>query len=182
MGVSRRNYAARRGVSEAAVRKAIATGRITTLADGTIDPARADSEWGARTDPAQQRGQQVPKEAIRAVANTLRDAGADPSGTDATGGGSYFLRARTTNEVLKAQTAKVRLAKMKSEVIDRARATALVFALARQECDAWTNWPARSAALMAAELGVDPASMQKVLEKHVRAHLTELAEVKPDFR
>ena len=41
MGVSRRSYAAQRGVSEAAVRKAIATGRITTLPDGTIDPARS---------------------------------------------------------------------------------------------------------------------------------------------
>ena len=56
MGVSRRSYAAQRGVSEAAVRKAIATGRITTLQDGTIDPDRADSEWGAQTDPAKQRG------------------------------------------------------------------------------------------------------------------------------
>ena len=34
----------------------------------------------------------------------------------------------------------------------------------------------------AAELGVEPAAMQKVLEKHVRAHLDELAEVRPDFR
>ena len=38
MGLSRRAYAAQRGVSEAAVRKAIATGRITTLPDGTIEP------------------------------------------------------------------------------------------------------------------------------------------------
>ena len=37
MGVSRQSYAAQRGVSEAAFRKAIATGRITTLPDGTID-------------------------------------------------------------------------------------------------------------------------------------------------
>jgi hypothetical protein len=36
--------------------------------------------------------------------------------------------------------------------------------------------------LMAAELGVEPAAMQKALEKHVRAHLDELAEVRPDFR
>ena len=43
MGVSRRSYAAQRGVSEAALRKAIATGRITTLPDGTIDPDRADA-------------------------------------------------------------------------------------------------------------------------------------------
>ena len=99
MGVSRRSYAAQRGVSEAAVRKAIATGRITTLPDGTIDPATADSEWGAQTDPAKQRGQQarlmaletaagttraaaatkpVPQAALKAVADTLRDAGTDP--------------------------------------------------------------------------------------------------------
>ena len=140
MGVSRRSYAAQRGVSEAAVRKAIATGRITTLPDGTIDPARADSEWGAQTDPAKQRGQHarqmgaetaagtaraaatkpVPQAAIRAVADTLRDAGTEPGGTEATGGEVSFLRARMANEVLKANTAKVRLEKMKAEVIDRA--------------------------------------------------------------
>ena len=51
MGLSCRAYAAQRGVSEAAARKAIATGRITTLVDGTIDPDRADSEWGAQTNP-----------------------------------------------------------------------------------------------------------------------------------
>ena len=55
MGVSRRSYAARRGVSGAAVRKASTTGRITTLPVGTIDPDRADAEWGAQTDPAEQR-------------------------------------------------------------------------------------------------------------------------------
>ena len=94
MGVSRRSCAAQRGVSEAAERKAIATGRITTLPDGTIDPARADFEWGAQTDPAKLRGQHakhmgaetaagtaraaatkpVQQPAIRAVADTLRDA------------------------------------------------------------------------------------------------------------
>ena len=48
MGVSRRSYAAQRGVSEAAVRKAIATGRITTLPDGTIDP---DGAAALRVEP-----------------------------------------------------------------------------------------------------------------------------------
>ena len=48
MGVSRRSYAAQRGVSEAAVREAITTGRITKRPDGTIDPARADAEWAHR--------------------------------------------------------------------------------------------------------------------------------------
>jgi hypothetical protein len=54
MGVSRRAYAALRGVSEAAVRKALATGRIAAEPDGTIDLVRADLIWGAATDPAKQ--------------------------------------------------------------------------------------------------------------------------------
>ncbi len=98
MGVSRRSCAAQRGVSETAERKAVATGRITTLPHGTIDPARADFEWGAQTDPAKLRGQHtrqmdaetaarttraaatksVPQAANRAVAYTLREAGTDP--------------------------------------------------------------------------------------------------------
>jgi glycerophosphoryl diester phosphodiesterase len=41
--------------------------------------------------------------------------------------------------------------------------------------------PARAAALIAVELGIDPAAMQKVLEAHVRAHLDELAEVRLDL-
>ena len=84
MGVSRRSYAAQRGVSEAAVRKAIATGRITTLPDGTIDPTRADAEWGVPTDRATQRCMHAclmamditdgaVKDAIKTVTNTLDD-------------------------------------------------------------------------------------------------------------
>ena len=53
---------------------------------------------------------------------------------------------------------------------------------ARNLMPAWVNWPARVAALMAAELGVEAHPMQKVLETHVRAHLADLAEVRPEFR
>ncbi len=56
MGISIRAYGRHRGVSDAAVRKAIKAGRITPEADGTIDPEKADAEWGRNTDVAQQRG------------------------------------------------------------------------------------------------------------------------------
>ena len=129
--------------------------------------------------------------AVAAVGDTLREQGLS---APAVGGGTTFLQAKTANEVLKAQERRIRLQKLKGELIERARALALVFRLAREERDAWVNWPARAAALMAAELSascadvtgqqitVEPAAMQKVLEKHVRAHLDELAEVRPDFR
>ena len=68
------------------------------------------------------------------------------------------------------------------ELIDRAKAVAQVFRLARDERDAWVNWPARVAAVIAAELEVDAHKLHTVLEGHVREHLAELAEVRPSLR
>lgn len=201
MGVSRRKFAQMRGVSEAAVRRAIASGRISVEPDGTIDPDKASREWDAHTDPAKQRGanaqalgtataagtarareatKPVPRAAIEAVGETLREAGADPD--PGAGGEVSFLRARMANEVLKAQTAKVKLAKMKGELVDRARATSMVFDLARRERDAWLHWPARVAANMAADLGVEAHDMEQVLDKYLRAHMADLAEIKIELR
>ena len=50
MLLSRREYAAHRGVTVAAVQKAVETGRIT-LIDGKIDPEKADKEWVENTNP-----------------------------------------------------------------------------------------------------------------------------------
>ena len=49
--------------------------------------------------------------------------------------------------MLKAQERSVRLQKLKGELVDKARAEALMFRLAREERDGWVNWPARVAAL-----------------------------------
>jgi hypothetical protein len=59
---------------------------------------------------------------------------------------------------------------------------AQVFRLARDERDAWVNWPARAAAIIAAELEVDSYRLHGVLERQVRAHLAELAEIRPNLR
>ena len=71
--------------------------------------------------------------------------------------------------------------RLKGELIDRARATAQVFTLARQERDAWVQWPARVAADLAAALGLETHTVQVELEAAVKAHLAELAELKPRF-
>ncbi|MBC7737401.1 MAG: hypothetical protein H7245_09345, partial [Candidatus Saccharibacteria bacterium] len=117
------------------------------------------------------------------VGETLREEGLP---TPVTGGGTTFLQAKTANEVLKAQERKLKLAKLKGELIDRDRALGLVFRLAREERDAWVAWPARAAALMASNWGVmiadhgvlEPAMRQKVREAHVRAQLEGLAKVR----
>jgi hypothetical protein len=53
-GVSRRAYARLHGVSEGAVRKAIAAGKIPVMPDGLIDPAVADTAWLRNRDTGQQ--------------------------------------------------------------------------------------------------------------------------------
>lgn len=179
MGISIRAYARHRGVSDTAVHKAIRAGRITTEPDGTLDADRADREW-ARNSEEPRAGTRRP--AVKVVVPPAEEAGAPPpSGAmgGSTAGGTSLLHARTVNEVVKAQTNKVRLARLKGELVDRPQAIAHVFKLARAERDAWLNWPARISAQLAAGLGTDQHAMHVALENAVREHLQELGELRP---
>ena len=203
-GMSERQYAAHVGLSRGAIQKAKAAGRLVLHEDGSIDATASDQRRAETTDPSKVRSDRgvsgaakaprtktpapklkpVPEAAVAAVGDTLREQGLT---APAVGGGTTFLQAKTANEVLKAQERRIRLQKLKGELVDRARAETLMFRLARDERDAWVTWPARVAALMASELTaalgdgceVEAALMQKVLEAHVRAQLDSLAEIRP---
>src|SRR5512134_962654 len=139
LGMSERAYAAHAGISRGAVQKARASGRLVLHADGSIDAAASDARRAQATDPAMQRGRQrsplrpVPDAAVGAVSETLREQGllapsaAGGMGAPADAKGVTYLQARTANEVLKAQERKMRVQTLKGEMVDRARATALVF-------------------------------------------------------
>jgi hypothetical protein len=199
---SNRELARQLEVSETAVRRAEKAGRIRREADGSWDAARVKATWSDNTDQAQQRPPRergnrsrraalkpVPEAALGAVRDTLREHGEPVSAA-----GMTFMQARTANEVLKAQERRLRLQQMKGELVDRAQAVAQVFRLARDERDAWVNWPARVAAVMAAELSaacseaaggtveLDAHRLHSLLERHVREHLAELAEIRPSLR
>ena len=183
MGLSIRAYARHRGVSHVAVKKAIDTGRITPLPDGTIDPDTADAQWAQNT--LQPRRAAAPEKIsttkarpATAEAPPQRDA-ADASTAPMSAGGTSLLQARTVNEVLKAKLNNLELAHRKKELVDRAQAVAHVFKLARIERDAWLNWPARISGQMASALGVDAHQMHVALEAAVREHLIELGELRP---
>jgi hypothetical protein len=187
---SNRELARQLGVSETAVRRAEKASRIRREPDGSWDPAKVKAAWSDNTDQAQQRHARsgrpavkrralkpVPEVALGAVRDTLREHG-EPIAA----GAMTFMQSRTANEVLKAQERRLRLQQMKGDLVDRAKAVAQVFRLARDERDAWVNWPARVAAMIAAELEVDPHQLHTVLERQVREHLNELAEVRPNLR
>ena len=194
-GLSERQYAVHVGLSRGAIQKAKDAGRLVLFADGSIDAVASDERRAAMTDPAKSRAapkataapkpklKPVPEAAVASVGETLREEGLP---APVAGGGTTFLQAKTANEVLKAQERRIRLQKLKGELVDRARAETLMFRLARAERDAWVTWPARVAALMASELvatlgdgiTVEAALMQKVLEAHVRAQLDSLADIR----
>ena len=183
--MSEREYAAHAGISRGAVQKARTSGRLVLHADGSIDAAASRCTPGAG-DRSVDAARPAPTIVASGAGGRRRRgrgdaARAGPAGAAAAGGMTY-LQARTANEVLKAQERKMRLQKLRGELVDRARAIALVFRLARQERDAWAGWPARVAAMMAADLGIGAHAMQTVLEKYARQHLGELAEVRPELR
>ena len=140
-GMSERDYAARVGLSRGAIQKEKAAGRLVLHPDGSIDAEASDARRAVATDPSKQRSapaavsapvrpklKPVPEAAVAAVGDTLREQGlAVPT----PGGGMTFLQAKTANEVLKAQERRVRLQKLKGELIERARALSVVFRLAR---------------------------------------------------
>ena len=53
MGITQRELARRMGVTPQAVNKRVKAGRLTLLADGTLDPDVAEREWNATREPAQ---------------------------------------------------------------------------------------------------------------------------------
>ncbi|WP_086930607.1 elements of external origin [Agarilytica rhodophyticola] len=184
MGISIRAYARHRGVSDTAVRKAIKTGRITKESDGSIDIEKADKEWQINTESTfsnlsktvskanKPKSRPISQEAMDAVDDTLKEK---PGST------TTYVQARTANEILKAQTQRVKLAELKKELVNRDKAVAHVFRLAREERDAWQRWPSRIAAEMASQLAVDQHTLHTLLDRYVLQHLSELADITVTF-
>ena len=174
-GMSEREYSHHSGLSRGAVQNAKRGGRLVFYADGSINAAASDVRRAEMTDPDQQR----------------RSLGGDAAlPTSGSGGADSYLKARTALTVYQAQERQLAIQKKKGTLVDRARAEALVFRLARQERDVWVTWPARVAALMAAQVAaevektssmpvmIEAAIVQRVLETHVRKQLEALADLR----
>ncbi|SDG03560.1 hypothetical protein SAMN04244550_03303 [Rhodobacter capsulatus] len=170
--MSEREYSAHSGLSRGAIQKARKASRLVVYSDGSINAAASDVRRADMTDPDQQR----------------RSTG--DSGFSGPADSSSYLKARTALTVYQAQDKQLGIQKKKGTLVDRARAEALVFRLARQERDTWVTWPSRVAALMAAEVAlgvekqtgapvmIEAAILQRVLEAHVRQHLDALADLR----
>jgi hypothetical protein len=180
---SQRELARRLGVSHTALQKAQRAGRIAPEADGAWDVEKVRARLAESSDPTRKTATlAAPKAAPVAVPIASRPAVPVPpiAAPDplprATG--STFHDARTANEVLKAQERRLRLDERNGKLVDKARALLLVHRLAKEERDAILAWPARVAAEMAAELGVDAHRLQTMMDTRLRQHLAARHDVR----
>ncbi|MDI3306258.1 MAG: elements of external origin [Acetobacteraceae bacterium] len=177
---SQRELARRLGVSHTALQKAQRAGRIAPEPDGTWDVEKVRTRLAESSDPARKTAAFAaplpPRPAAPAAAPLTAPAAApDPLPRAAQ---NTFHDARTANEVLKAQERRLRLDERKGKLVDKARALLLVHRLAKEERDAILAWPARVAAEMAAELGVDAHRLQTLMDARLRAHLAARHDVR----
>ena len=157
--LSLRAYANHRGVSHAAVQKAIRSGRITANADGLIDSDQADAEWNAKTRPRQRRAKPAP-------AATREPAEATVAGLD-------YFRARAIRENYLARLAKIEFEEKTAKLISRDEVQVAAFTKARTVRDNLLNIPDRLAATLAAEADAD--KVHQTLTGEIRKALDELA-------
>ena len=177
---SQREVARRLGVSHTALQKAQRAGRIAPEADGARDIERVRARLADSSDPVRKTAtlaqpNPVPSRPVAPPPVAAMPPAADPLPRAAQ---KTFHDARTANEVLKAQERRLRLDERKGKLVDKARALLLVHRLAKEERDAILAWPARVAAEMAAELGVDAHRLQTMMDTRLREHLAARHDVR----
>jgi hypothetical protein len=163
--LSLRAYAKHRGVSLAAVQKAIHSGRITPNADGLIDSDRADAEWAAKTRPGQRRARPAPP----AVREPAEAAGAN---------GLDYFRARAIRESYLARLAKIEFEERIAKLVNRDEVQVAGFTRGRVVRDNMLNIADRLAATLAAESDVD--RVHRILSNEIRMALDVLAGANSD--
>ena len=170
MGVSLRAYARARGCSLTAVQKAIASKRITTLPDGTIDPERANQEWSKNTFA----GQTI-REAAAAPERLppVHDSPA-PTGDPVTA----YLRARAVKESFQARTAELEYKERAGKLIEAARASEYAATFSAIVKDGLMAMPDRLAPMLAAS--DDEKAIHRMLVTEIAAVLRKVSKAVAD--
>jgi hypothetical protein len=177
MGVSLRAYARMRGCSLTAVQKAIASKRITTLPDGTIDPERANQEWAKNTFAGQTIGRRptapAPSRGGSAQPPVIPQAGEVSSDPVAA-----YLRARAVNETFKAKVSQLEYEERTGKLILAVRASEYAATFSAIVKDGLMAMPDRLAPMLAAV--DDEKAIHRMLAAEVSALLRKVSKAVAD--
>jgi hypothetical protein len=181
--LTQRGYARHRGVSHKSVQKAIAAGRITTVAGDRIDPRVADSEWAANTDVTKPRnsvsgdpkhrrredGAPSPARS-RASRGDESQAGAESDLRSADRG---YTAARAMREAYAAKTARLEYERLSGKLIDSDEVRRDGFETGRRVRDSVLSIPDRISPILAGLTDVD--EIHRTLSKELREALEGLS-------
>jgi hypothetical protein len=148
---SAREVARRLGVSHTAIQKAERVGRIVREPDGSWDVDRVRRDMAETARPG-------------------RSPLAPPMEATALG------RLTIARLDLHVEAQRLALDRSKGRLMDIAAADARIDEIAGAMRDAVLNWPARVSGQIAAQVGTDPHLVQTVLQEHIGALLTEVAD------
>jgi hypothetical protein len=193
LGVSLREFARLDGCDDKLVRRGIGEGRLSTFADNSIDPALAGTGWRKSNaqpranPPGANRRTKATTDADTAAANADTRASVDEAlrlfeqqaaaVTERVLQGASYSDALRIKENYLALLRQLEYSIKSGAVIDLAEAEQTVFDLFRGVRDAWLNWPARVAPLIAADLDFEDVDrLGLVLAAHVQTQLASLGE------
>jgi hypothetical protein len=166
MGVSIRAYARMRGCTEGAVRKAIASKRITPNKDGTIDAERANQQWAQNTFVGKTLHEATRPAMVRPRAAT--PAAAMPQSPEVTNDPvAAYLRARAVSETFKAKIAQMEYEERAGKLMQAIKAGEYAMQFSAIVGDALSAWPDRLTPLLAAS--TDERAVHKILSSEVAA-------------
>ena len=184
MGVSLRAYARMRGCSLTAVQKAIASKRITTLPDGTINPERADQEWAKNTfagqtlNRAAARAERVPPGGSARPKASSPPPMVPPPGEVASDPVAAYLRARAVNETFKAKVSQLEYEERTGKLIQAAKAGEYAAQFSAIVGDALSALPDRLTPLLAAT--TEESVVHKILSTEVTGLRRKIAKAIAD--
>lgn len=165
--MSQAEYARHRGVSRAAVHKAVHGGRIPLAADGRIDLVMADAAWRANTDPSKPGKPVV----------TLPAGHEVPAGFEQLQSPISFHDAKALREYNLACLSGLELRQKKGELVEAAEVRDIAFRAARAARDLILAAPDRLAPLVTGL--TDQAEVHRVLRDDLLRACEELVKAEP---
>jgi hypothetical protein len=180
-GVSIREFARREGCDDALVRRALKREKLTAFEDGTLDPKLVGTAWrrgNRRADPDADKSADGPRPSADDYDPDFLD---DFIANLLEGRFASVVEAERVKENALALKHLLDARRKAGELVDIDTAKAVLFEDAREERDAWINFPTKIGPLLAADLNVEPGPLIEALSGYVHQQLADLGDSDIDF-